>query len=206
MRLVLAVLVLAAIAAGACAQAQQRDTPWGELTREGVLRTHVWTVSRQPLPKGQTACEAASFGRNSDGDFAIRIRAASPNPVLIVSRTGQPFYNVHEIRLTLDDANLADLPIVAQPSNGLNQAVVAELKEPDFDQMVKRMNAGRVLTARVGLQDFSVPVMRLQRRDRRLRPMPQAARGGGAHAEAVTGRCAEGAGATARQHARPRAR
>jgi hypothetical protein len=161
MRLVSAVLVgmLASIAGGTCAQpSQQRDTPWDELTRKGVLRAHIWTVSPLPLPNGQTTCEASSFGNNSDGNYAIRLRAALPNPLLVVSLTGQPFYNVHEIKLTLDDTDLATLPIIAHQSNGPHQGVVGELKEPEFDQMVARMNAGRVLTARVGEQDFSVPV------------------------------------------------
>ena len=160
MRLVLAVLLLAAIIAGPCAQAQQSTSTWGDMLVKGVLHTHVWTVSRVPLAKGETACEAIARGRNDDGDFAIRIRAASPNPLLIVSRVGQPFYKVNEIKLTLDDAALATLPIVTQQSNGADQAVISELKQPEFDQMVKQMNAGRVLTARVGLQDFEVPVMR----------------------------------------------
>ena len=162
MRLVPAVLVgmLASIAAGTCAQQppRQQDTSWDELTRKGVLRAHIWTVSPLPLPNGQTTCEAASFGHNNDGNYAIRVRAALPNPLLVVSLTGQPFYNVHEIRLTLDDTDLATLPIIAQQSNGPHQGVIGELKEPEFDQMVARMNAGRVLTARVGQQDFSVPV------------------------------------------------
>jgi hypothetical protein len=80
------------------------------------------------------------------------------------------------------------LPIIAQQSNGPHQGVIGELKEPQFDQMVARMNAGRVLTARVGEQDFSVSVVGgLQQRDRRHRPMQQAARGAGAQAEIVTG-------------------
>ena len=160
MRLILAVLVLASIAVGARALAQQGTSSWEEMVAKGVLRTHVWTVSRVPVAKGETACDALSRGRNDVGDFAIRIRATSPNPLLIISRIGQPFYNVHEIRLTLDDTPLATLPIVSQQSAGVDQAVFSEWKEPEFDQMVQRMNAGRVLTARVGLEDFSVPVMR----------------------------------------------
>lgn len=159
MRLVLAVLALALIAAGARAQTQTNLLPWNEVTSEGVLRSHVWTVSLLHLPNGVTACEAESLGRNNGGDYAIRIRAASPDPLLVVSRRGQPFYRVHEIRLTLDDTQLATLPIQAQQSNGLNQAVISALTEPGFDQMTERMNAGRVLTARVGLENFSVPVM-----------------------------------------------
>jgi len=159
MRLVLMVLVLASIAAGACAQPQGRVSPWDDMIRNGVLRTHVWTVSLRQQANGEAACEAASLGRNNGGDYAIRIRTAVPNPLLIVSRTGQPFYKVQEIRLTLDDAELATLPITAVRSDGPEKAVVSELKEPAFGQMVERMNAGRVLTARVGLQDFSVPVM-----------------------------------------------
>jgi hypothetical protein len=160
MRRFLVVLVLASIAASGSAQPQQRSSSWDEMMRKGVLQTRVWTVNREPLPNGQAVCEAASFGQNQDGAFAIRVRVAPPNRLLMVTRIGQPFYNVHEIRLTLDDADLMTLPIVAQHSTGANQAAAGELTQAEFDQMAKRLNAGRVLTARVGLQDYSVPVMR----------------------------------------------
>src|SRR5208282_536214 len=99
MRLILAVLVLASIAAGARAQPQATAVPWHDVTSEGVLRTHVWTVGTVHLVNGETACEAEALGRNRNGDYAIRIRAASPDPVLIVARKGQPFYKVQEIKL-----------------------------------------------------------------------------------------------------------
>lgn len=160
MRLVLAILLLASIASRAGAQSQLRISPWDEMIAKGVLRTGVWTVSRVPLVNGVTACEATSLGHNTGGNYAIRIRSALPNPLLIISRDGQPFYKVHEIKLTLDDTDLATLPIASQQSVGVNQGVFAELTEPEFDQMVARMNAGRVLTALVGLEEFSAPVMR----------------------------------------------
>src|SRR5208283_3235320 len=96
MRLVPGMLLLTSMAAlaGAQAQPQQRGLSWDELAREGVLRAHVWTVSLLRLPDGALACEAASLGRNNGADYAIRIRAAQPNPRLIVSRAGPPFPDV----------------------------------------------------------------------------------------------------------------
>ncbi len=161
MRLVPVILLLSSIAAldGAQAQPQQRALSWDEVAREGVLRAHLWTVSLLRLPDGALTCEAASLGRDNGADYAIRIRAAQPNPLLIVSRAGPPFPSVHDVTLTLDGTALASLPIRSRQSFGADPAVTVELKEPEFGRMLARMNAGRMLTAQVGQQTFSVPVI-----------------------------------------------